>query len=289
LSKSFQSKNFYSILLERLILSKYFVNLVDTHCHLDFNHYDKDRDAVMERAWHADLNRILVPGIDVTTSRSAVMLADEYPKVFASVGIHPNSALSWDDCSCETLELLAKNPRVVAIGEVGLDYYRDRAPRELQREIFLHQLSLAERLNLPVVIHTRNASLEDRSCIQDVTRILSSRSTGLEHPGVIHSYSGNWVEAEELLGLGFFLGITGPVTYKKARELRKVVEMAPLERLLIETDGPFLPPQPKRGRRNEPAYVKFVAEKIAEVRKISIASVVDATTENAMRLFRWVN
>jgi len=263
------------------------MNLVDTHCHLDFGHYDKDREIVIERAWARGLTRILVPGVDIPTSQAAIQLAESHSNIYAAVGVHPNSTNSWDKWSLDALEILAAHPKVVAIGEIGLDYYRDKAPRELQREVFLAQLKLARRLDLPVVIHIRNADPGNRACISDVINCLSSHESKLGHPGVVHSYSGNLDEAGYLLSLGFYIGITGPVTFKTASALRTLVASLPLERLLIETDGPFLTPHPQRGKRNEPAYVHYIADKLAEVLNLPLNTIADITSENAARLFCW--
>jgi len=208
------------------------MNLTDTHCHLDFRDYQNDRDAVLTRAWEAGLERILIPGIDLQTSQAAIELADKYPQIFVAVGIHPNSATVWDVKSVEFLNEMAAHPKVVAIGEIGLDYYRRRAPKPLQRKVFQEQLNLASQLNLPIVVHTRNASPDDRSCIADTFEILAESQV----TGVLHSFSGNLIEAEQCLDLGFYIGITGPVTYKKAVELRQVVAAVPLGKLLVEID-----------------------------------------------------
>jgi TatD DNase family protein len=263
------------------------MNLTDTHCHLDFRNYDKDRPAVLNRAWKAGLEKILIPGIDLGTSLAATNIAEDHSQIFVAVGVHPNSSITWDAGTLETLAPMAAHPKVAAIGEIGMDYYRDRAPRRLQKGIFKSQLDLAKRLSLPVVIHIRNASPDDRSCIADVLSILKEWDSPLENPGVIHSYSGNLIEAQEFLAMGYFLGITGPVTFKKAIELQQVVSEVPLERLLIETDGPFLTPHPYRGRRNEPAYVGYIAEKIAVLRGVSPKTVANQTSENAKKLFSW--
>ena len=259
------------------------MQLSDTHCHMYFNDYLQDQDSVFKRAWEAKLERILVPGIDLPSSQAALDLAESHPCLFAAVGIHPNSSTVWDAETLETLERMAVNPKVVAIGEIGLDYYRDRAPRDHQKWVFREQLNLAARLGLPVVIHTRNANPTDRSCMTDTLQILGEYSL----TGVLHSFSGNPAEAEQTLELGFLIGITGSVTFKKADELRGVVASVPLDRLLIETDGPFLTPHPYRGQRNEPAYVRFVAEKIAEIKHIQLDDIAEVTTANARRLFNW--
>ncbi len=264
-------------------------SLTDTHCHLYFNDYDEDRPAVLERAWEAGLEHILVPGIDLETSRAALMLAEAHPAVYAAVGVHPNSALSWQADTLEALRQLAAHPRVVAIGEIGLDYYRQHAPHALQREVFRQQVRLAAQAGLPVVVHVRNAGPGERACLADVLQILQELRPELpdEGPGVIHSFSGNPQEAARALDLGFYLGFTGPVTFKKAEDLRQVVAGVPLERILIETDGPFLAPHPHRGRRNEPAYVRYIAETIGQVLGKPVGMIADATAQNAARLFRW--
>jgi TatD DNase family protein len=259
------------------------MKLTDTHCHLDFRNYEEDRAAVLNRAWEAGLERILVPGIDLQTSQAALELAEAHPQIYAAVGVHPNSATVWEAVSLDYLEQMTSHPKVAAIGEIGLDYYRDRAPRDLQKQVLRTQLDLAERVKLPVVIHTRNASLDDRTCMTETLQILAETNV----TGVLHSFSGNSSEAERTLELGFFIGITGPVTFKNAAELRQVVAEVPLERLLIETDGPFLTPHPYRGQRNEPAYVRFVAEKISEVHKQPLEVVAETTSANAQRLFKW--
>ena len=261
--------------------------LIDTHCHLYFDSYDGDRQAVLTRAGAADVERILAPGIDLASSRAAVDLAEAHPRVYAALGVHPNSALTWEPGTLDALRDLLEDDKVVAVGEMGLDYYRDRAPKSIQRRVFRDQLALAGEARLPVVLHVRNASPEDRACIDDLLAILEEMRSDLleEYPGVVHSFSGNLDEALKLIELGFFIGITGPVTYPNADGLRHVVANVPLEHLLIETDGPFLSPQPRRGQRNEPAYVAYVAEKIAETRRLSPKLVAEETTKNAKRLF----
>ena len=269
--------------------------LVDTHCHLNFEWFDQDRAAVLQRAWDAGVTRILIPGIEVTSSRQAIALAESHPEIFAAVGVHPNDALAWNETTLDELRHLAKHPRVKAIGEIGLDYYRDRAPRELQRQIFEAQLSLAAEVSLPVVIHTRSASPEDRQATADVLAILREWKAGLEEqgcelrwrPGVLHSFSDDIATAQDAAGQGFYIGITGPVTFRKADELREVVASLPLISLLIETDAPFLTPHPHRGERNEPAFVRFVAEKIAQIHHLTYEAVGQTVSANAARLFQW--
>jgi len=240
---------------------------------------------VLAQSWDAGLERILVPGIDLSSSKAALRLADENLGIYAAVGVHPNESVGWDANILEKLQLLAAHTKVVAIGEVGLDYYWDRTPRALQHEIFRAQLALAERVNLPVVIHTRNKDEQDRQCIQDTLMILSEFRNRIS--GVLHSFSGNLSELQRALDLGFYIGITGPVTFKKAHDLRRVVTSLPLDRLLIETDSPFLTPHPHRGKRNQPSYVALVAEKIANVLDQTTIEIAEITTANARNLFRW--
>ena len=259
------------------------MTLTDTHCHLYFNDFDDDRAHVLARAIDSGVERILVPGIDLQTSRSAIQLAEDNKVIYSAVGVHPNSANNWDVRTIGYLDELTSHPKVIAIGEIGLDYYRGLTSPLLQKQIFRDQLGLAEHLELPVVIHTRNSSISDRSCIIDTLEILSEFQT----VGVLHSFSGNSIEAEEAIALGYFLGITGPVTYKSATELQTVVASVSIDHLLIETDSPFLAPVPHRGKRNEPAYVSFIAEKIGEIHNQLPGTVAKITHNNSSRLFEW--
>jgi TatD DNase family protein len=260
----------------------------DTHCHLDFQAFDSDRETVIKRAREAGLDRILNPGIDLETSRAAIRLAEEYPEVYVSVGIHPNSALLWNSTSFRELEELSHHPKVVAIGEIGLDYYRHGAPVEVQRNVFQAQLELATERELPVIVHNREASGDVQEILTAWIHLLaSSRSGILERPGVLHSYSGTWDMAQWAVEANLAIGITGPVTYRNASQLQQIALEIPLDRILIETDAPFLPPHPHRGERNEPAHVGLIAGKIAELRTIEKSEVAKSTSINAARLFRW--
>lgn len=269
--------------------------LVDTHCHLNFERFDSDREEVLDRARQAGVGRILNPAVDIPTSREVIRFATAYPDVFAAVGVHPNDAAVWTDDTINVLRRLAEAPGVVAIGEIGLDYYWDRTPHELQQNVFRRQLELAAEMDLPVIIHTRNKDETDRQAIADVLDILGTwqlelvRSGSLlaDRPGVLHSFSGNLEEAQRAREYNFYLGITGPVTFRKADLLREVVRETPLESLLIETDAPFLTPHPYRGKRNEPAYVQYVAGEISALHNQPLEKVADLTTINAGRLFHW--
>ncbi|MEW5868286.1 MAG: TatD family hydrolase [Chloroflexota bacterium] len=269
--------------------------LVDTHCHLNFDSFDGDREQVLARARQAGLARLLNPGVDLASSQAAVNLAGANPEVYAAVGVHPNDALSWNAATLDELRALARQPKVVAIGEIGLDYYRERAPHPLQAQVLEGQLALAAELGLPVVIHIRNASPEDRRASADALAMLSAWRAGLQQqspalwarPGVLHSFSDGPEMARRAVESGFYLGISGPVTFRKALELQDVAAVVPLERLLIETDAPFLTPHPHRGQRNEPAYVRYVAEKIAQLRSLPLGEIERQTAQNAAQLFQW--
>ena len=262
--------------------------LVDTHCHLDFNSFDQDRDQVMALAREVGIKRILNPGITLRSSEKAIRLADEYPEVFAAVGVHPNDGLTWENGTKSHLRDLATHHKVVAIGEIGLDFYRDRTPHDFQEKIFWEQLELAAELELPVVIHTRESIDKVLKILATWCRDLEKSQSGLfSHPGVLHSFSGAEDDAERTSALNFLIGITGPVTFHNASDLQDLVIRLPLEDMLIETDAPFLTPHPYRGKRNDPAKVKLVAEKIAGLKQEAYNTVTDITTANAARLFGW--
>ncbi|VAW32664.1 Uncharacterized metal-dependent hydrolase YcfH [hydrothermal vent metagenome] len=254
--------------------------LIDSHCHLDFERFDADRDEVVARAAEAGVTKIVVPAIDIGNCRTVVALAERYEAVFAAVGVHPNSTAGWQDSWIGVLRDLAQHPKVVAIGEIGLDYHWDKSPKVVQHHALALQLELAAELGLPVIIHNRESSA-------DVMRLLAeSPLVGKENPGVLHSFSADWETAVSALDLGYYLGITGPVTFKKAEALREIAHKIPTDRLLIETDAPFLTPHPYRGKRNEPAYVAYVAERLAAVRGVETAVLAEQTSENAHQLFK---
>lgn len=254
--------------------------LVDTHCHLDFESFDADRDIVISRAADAGVEAIVIPALDLGNARAVLALAHSRAGLYAAVGVHPNSTAAWHEAMLDDLSALASETDVVAVGEIGLDYHWDSSPAATQQRALRAQLSLAADLGLPVIIHNREAT-------EDVLRLLAeSPLAGRDRAGVLHSFSADRAAAESALDLGFYIGVTGPVTYKKADELRDVAAAVPLERLLLETDAPFLAPHPLRGQRNEPAHVALVAARIAEERGLSLDELAAATTENARRLFR---
>ncbi|MBN1660884.1 MAG: TatD family hydrolase [Anaerolineae bacterium] len=259
--------------------------LIDTHAHLDFHQFDHDRDAVLRRARDAGVRTIITIGTDVATSRAAVNLAARYAGLFATVGMHPHDAKALDGEALAALRDLGRRPEVVAIGEIGLDFYRDRSPHDVQRRAFRAQLAWAAALGKPVVIHDRDAHDEVMSILVDWAAGLK-RTPLAGRAGVLHTFSGDVSMARRALAAGFYISVSGPVTYKNARDLPDVVRTVPLDRLLVETDCPFLAPEPHRGKRNEPAYVSFVASRIADLKGVPIDQVARATTENARRLFQ---
>ena len=251
--------------------------LIDSHVHLDDKRFDGDRDILIENLKSNNIEMVINIGADLETSLASVELANKYPNVYAAVGVHPHSAKEVNTMVMEQLKDLSLNKKVVAIGEIGLDFYYDNSPRDLQRKWFIEQLKLAKELDLPVIIHTRDAA-------QETFDILKNNQNGNVR-GVLHCYSGSLEMALEYVKMGFHISLGGPVTFKNARVAREVAEAAPLDKLLIETDCPYLTPEPYRGKRNEPLYVKYVAEKLAEIKKISYEEFVKATNENTRELF----
>jgi TatD DNase family protein len=253
--------------------------LIDSHCHLDFPQFDADRDAVLARSAGADVTALVNPGADLESSRRAVALAERYATIYAAVGVHPHDAATLDGPALAELRQLAAHPKVVAVGEIGLDYYRDLSPRDRQRAAFDAQLALAADLNLPVIVHQREAAA-------DVLAALRAWAGG-GHPGcVLHAFAGEEAVADEAAALGFYLGLGGPLTYQNARRLPEIIPHLPLDHLLLETDAPYLPPHPYRGQRNEPAYLALVAQRLAELRELPLETLANQMTDNTRRAFR---
>jgi TatD DNase family protein len=251
--------------------------LVDTHAHLQWASFDKDREKVISRARKAGVEHIVNIGFDLEGSRKAVELAEKYNGLYATVGIHPHNANQLNQNVLDELRKLSENPKVVAIGEIGLDYYRNFSPRESQKKAFEYQLFLAEELKLPVVIHNREAQT-------DSLKILSKFERKME--GIMHCFSGNIEMAEWCVKSNFFISFAGPVTFPNSHELRRIAKWTDLNKILLETDSPWLAPQNKRGKRNEPAFLLFIAKKIAEIKGISVDELAEATTENAREVFQ---
>ncbi len=249
---------------------------IDTHAHLEMEAFDQDREAVLERAAAAGLTVIITVGTTIPDCEKALALARRYPQVYASVGVHPHEAKDIDAASCEALRRFAAEPKVVALGEIGLDFFYNHSAREVQLGGFAAQLDLAEELDLPVIVHDRDAHAETLA-------LLRERRGRLQ--GVLHCFSGDTAMAAECVALGYYISVAGPVTYPKADQLRSAVREVPLERLLVETDCPYLAPQSRRGKRNEPAYVIETARRLAELRGMPAPEMEQITAENARRLF----
>ena len=252
--------------------------LVDTHCHFNHEQFVIDSELAIARAGVASVTRMIVVGFDLESSGKAVSLAVLHDKtLFAAVGVHPHDAKTWNSAAAHQLEAWAAEPGVCAIGEIGLDYYRDLSPRPLQKSVFREQLRIARNINLPVIIHCRDA-------YDDTLQILFEERVQ-DIGGVMHCWAGTLADAKRTLDLGMHLGFGGTITYKNADNVREALKSIPLEAVLLETDAPYLSPIPYRGKRNEPAYVRIVAEAAAELRGISFEDIETATTQNAIRCF----
>lgn len=252
--------------------------LIDTHTHVQMHQFGNDREQVIAAAFADGIGRMIVPGIDVETSRQAIALAAAYPgRVFAAAGTHPHDASTLSDEALAAQRELARSPGVVAIGEIGLDYYRDLSPRNVQRDALVRQFALARELDLPIILHNRESHA-------DMVAHLRDYGVGLR--GVFHCFIGDKAMAGDALDLGFYLSFAGPVTFPRNVELAEVAAWAPLDRILVETDSPYLAPPPFRGKRNEPRHVALVARRIAELRNIPLEALAAATSNNAAILFR---
>jgi len=256
--------------------------LVDSHAHLDMPVYEPDREDVLRRAGEAGVSAIISVGIDLPSSREASLLAARYPSVFAAVGIHPQEARNITGRDIAGLSVLTREKRVVAIGEIGLDFYRVYAPAEQQTRVLEWQLNFADNRGLPVIIHSRQA---EKEMISVLTSWSSRRAHPQKPPGVIHCFNGTLETAVAYLELGFYISVGAYTGYPSSKAFREVVKQLPLDRLLVETDSPFLPPQRIRGERNEPAFVLEAARVLSDVKGISIEEVAIATTSNASQLF----
>ncbi|MGG0719517.1 TatD family hydrolase [Robertmurraya massiliosenegalensis] len=251
--------------------------LFDTHAHLNAEQFEDDVEEVITRAQENGVENMVIVGFDRPTITRAMELVEQYDFMYASIGWHPVDAIDMTDEDLAWIEELSSHPKVVAIGEMGLDYYWDKSPKEVQKEVFRKQIQLAKRVKLPIVIHNREATA-------DIVDILKEEGAA-EVGGIMHCFSGSVEVAQECLQMNFYISLGGPVTFKNARKPKEVAEAIPLDKLLIETDCPYLAPHPYRGKRNEPSYVKLVAEQIAELKGISYEEVAEITTANAKKLF----
>jgi TatD DNase family protein len=252
--------------------------LFDSHTHLDDSRFDEDREQVIKRALERGVEFMMNPGADLASSQRAVKLAKKYEMIYAAVGIHPHDAKDVDQMTLELIEQLAKEDKVKAIGEIGLDYHYDNSPREIQKQVFIEQIRMAQTLGLPIIIHDRDAN-------QDVLDILKMEEA-FENGVLMHCFSGSAELARQYVKLGAYLSIAGPLTYKNARKSHEVVMEVPLDRLMIETDAPYLTPMPFRGKRNEPAYVHFVCEEMAKLKGLTYEEVATQTKANAKKFFK---
>lgn len=248
---------------------------IDTHCHLDFPEFDRDRDEVIKRAKCDGIDYIVNIGSSLEGSKKSVELSRTYDFIYATVGIHPHEADRCDKKIQDVLKELARHDKVIAIGEIGLDYYKNYSQAENQKSLFLSLISLAKDSNLPLVVHTRQAEAETLKILKDAMPIRA----------VVHCFSGDEAFLKDCLDLGFLISFTCNITYKKAENLRHLVKLTPLDRLLLETDAPYLPPEGFRGKRNEPVYVKLLAEEISRIKNTNIEEVARVTTENAKNFF----
>ncbi len=259
------------------------MDLIDTHCHFNFDDYDQDRDQVWADSHAVGVRRLIIPAVDRQTAHEGIALAEKYDGMYAAVGIHPNSTANFHEDMISQFRAMASHPKVISIGEIGLDYHWDKSPKAQQFRAFEAQLALARELELPVIIHNREAD-------EDTLTILEKWAQNLpdslkNRAGVLHSFSGDEMLAKRALAIGFYLGFTGPITYKNAAMMRRVASSTPLDRILVETDAPFLTPIPHRGKRNSPAYIPIMVDRLASLHNIQTDEMGRYTTENAVKLF----
>jgi len=250
--------------------------LIDSHAHLEMKEFDADRKDVIERAGLAGVDVMVTVGTNLALSRKALTIARQYENIYATIGVHPHDVAKAGDKTFDELKVLAQDPKVVAYGEIGLDFFRNISPREIQVEMFARQLELACEWNLPVIIHDRDAHE------QTLRMVKASRV----RRGVFHCFSGDWEMAKQCIDLGFYISVPGVVTFDKSQKLHEVVRQAPIEYLLLETDCPYLTPVPHRGKRNEPSFMVHTAEKVAEIKGLSPEEVAQTTADNTRKLFR---
>ncbi|HYA15119.1 MAG TPA: TatD family hydrolase [Syntrophales bacterium] len=250
--------------------------LADSHAHLEMNDFDRDRSEVIRRAVEAGIDLIITVGTTLADCRKAISIANTYKNVYAAIGIHPHEVKDIDEATYETIKIISKTDKVVAFGEIGLDFFRNLSPRDVQIRRFEEQLELAGEIGLPIIIHDRDAHQETLKMLE--------RWKG-RHRGVIHCFSGDYGMAEKCLDMGFFISVTGAITFGKSDKLQEVVKKVPVSRLLLETDAPYLTPHPYRGKRNEPAYVIHTAKKVAEIKGVSLEELTSLTYQNTKNVF----
>jgi len=259
--------------------------MIDSHAHIDFPAFNDDREEVLARARQQGVEAIITVGIDVPSSRVSLQIAQQHPGVFTAIGFHPHQASALQEGDLSQLAELADDSKVVAIGEIGLDFFRRLSPHQHQVEAFQQQLDLAAELGLPVIIHCRNAHKEVLDILSRWVESISPSASNNRRLGVIHCFSGDARLAERYMELGFLISLPGSVTYPSARDKVAVARQIPLDKLLVETDSPFLAPQIHRGKRNEPSYIPLIVAKIAQIKEVPAETVAQATAENTVRLF----
>ena len=252
--------------------------LIDSHAHLEMPEFKKDLEAVIQRAKESGVEYIFTVGTEKKDWKRALEIANSHPSIYAILGVHPHNAKEIDDQTYPLLKELCKNKKVKAYGEIGLDFFRNLSPRDIQLKRFREQIELAKEVGLPIVVH-------DREAHQETLEILKSEKAE-ECGGIIHCFSGDYEMAKACIEMGFYISVPGSITFKNAESFREIVKRIPLESLLVETDAPFLTPEPFRGKRNEPSYVRYTAQKVAEMKKVPFEKVAEVTTENALRVYR---
>lgn len=252
--------------------------LFDTHVHLNAHQFTEDRHDIIMRAREAGVTYMNVVGFDRKTIELALEIVNQYENIYASIGWHPVDAIDMTEADLKWIETLSKHPKVVALGEMGLDYHWDKSPKNIQKDVFRQQIQLAKHVKMPIIIHNREAT-------EDVLQILAEENAK-DVGGIMHCYSDTPEYVPEILDMNFYISLGGPVTFKNATHPKEVAKIVPIDRLLIETDAPYLAPHPNRGKRNEPAYVTLVAEKIAQLRDMSVEELAKTTTKNALKLFK---
>lgn len=263
-------------------------SLADTHCHLDFDQFDADYQDVLARSWESGIQRILIPEVEIDPDEKMIRLSEMDDRIFAAVGVHPNSADTWNSLTMSKLRRSATHPRVVAIGEIGLDYYRHHTSPELQQRILKEQLSLAAEVDKPVILHCRNAFNDLFNILMNWREQLPKTAFHLNKvPGVLHSFGGDLQQADTATKAGFMLGINGSISFKNAGMIKNVVQTIALEYLLLETDAPFISPVPHRGERNEPSFIQYTNLALANLSGISPEQCAKMTYNNSSKIFLW--
>lgn len=252
--------------------------LIDTHAHIDMEDFDADFEDMLKRAKDNGIEKIIIPAVEPTTFDRVIKIAEKYDNIYGSVGVHPSEAQTFSEDVYYRMHEIAQNPKVAAIGEIGLDYYWDKSFVQLQKEVFERQIELAKKVQKPIIVHDRDAHLDTI----EILKKTNARETGV----IMHCFSGSADFAKECVKEGFYIALGGVVTFKNAKKMKEVAKIVPIDKLLVETDSPYLTPEPYRGKRNEPAYVRFAAEEIAKLREMPFEELAQATTTNAVKIFK---